>query len=223
MTSAERTTELSGLGRQIALELRHTPATYPWVFVEPIEDTYSVYLSNPENKARIYLQFDGYEKPSRLSISGYLQIGKNGQYVEVYEKGADGTGWNRATPPSITVAISRGCAAIAKDIAKRFLPEYLRVFSLAQAKVQADADYDAKITANLQRLAKVADVKLLQAEETFRGETRKSFHFKVGDSRYYDVTTSANDCSLKLDTLSFEQAEHIIRYLKGIKKEGPWS
>jgi len=138
MTSAERTTELSGLGRQIALELRHTPATYPWVFVGPIEDTYSVYLSNPENKARIYLQFDGYEKPSRLSISGYLHIGKNGQYVEVYEKGENGTGWNRATLPN-------------------------------------------------------------------------------------DVTTSANDCSLKLDTLSFEQAEHIIRYLKGIKKEGPWS
>ena len=97
---------------------------------------------------------------------------------------------------------------------------------MAQAKVQADADYDAKITANLQRLAKVADVNLLQAKEaegTFRGETRKSFHFKVGDSRYCDVTTSANDCSLKLDTLSVEQAEHIIRYLKGIKKEGPWS
>ena len=100
--------------------------------------------------------------------------------------------------------------AIAKDIAKRFLPEYLRVFALAQAKVQADADYEAKITANLQRLAKVAGETL--STEPLR-DIRTSFTWRHGN-HYDTVTASADSCSLKLDTLTVVQAEYIIRYLK---------
>lgn len=211
MTSAERTIALSGLARQIATELRKLNPLRPWTFVEPTENTYSVYLRNA-GKARIYLQFDGYNEPTRLSISGILNIGKNNQYVEVYERGADGTGWNRVNAPSITVAIARGPEAIAKDIAKRFLPEYLRVFQLAVDKVQADTDYDAAITANLQRLASVAGEKL-PSEQNYRGEVNKNFTLHIGNN-YYTVTASAKDCSLKLDNLTIEQATYIIKYLR---------
>jgi len=216
MTSTERTTKLSTLGRDIATELRKLNPLRPWTFVEPTEDTYSVYLRNA-GQARIYIQFDGYNEPTRLTVSGYLHIGKNGQYVEVYERGADGRGWNRASVPIITIALKRGPEAIAKDIAKRFLPEYLRVFALAEAKGAADAEYDGKITANLQRLAKAAGENVGTEDIRGRGEVRKDFTFRVGDSRYYTVTASAKDCSLKLDALSIEQAEVIIRYLKSGK------
>ena len=174
-----------------------------------------MYLRNA-GKARICLQFDDYSEPTRLSISGYLNIGKNQQHVDVYERGADGTGWNRASVPSITVSLSRGPEAIAKDIVRRCLPEYLRILALAEDKLAKDAEYENKIAANLQRLAEAAGVKITRESNDGRGEIRKAFHFRVGESRYYDVAAaSADDCSLNLPTLSFAQAERIIHYLKG--------
>ena len=214
MTSAERTIALSDIALQIAYKL-HSTCGQAWEFVKPTEDVYSVYLRNAGN-ARIYIQFDGYENPKRLSISGYQHIGKNGQYVEVYEnvKRNDYTHWERVTAPSITVALSRGYEAIAKDIAKRFLPEYLRVFSLAVTKVAADAEYEAKIAANLQRLADVAGVKFHSEDGlNYRGEQRTSFSWKVGTA-YHEVKVNDHDADLKLNDLTFEQAEFIIRYLR---------
>jgi hypothetical protein len=214
MTSKERTIALSGYALQIAFEL-HAKHGQAWEFVKPTEDVYSVYLRNAQG-ARIYLQFEsskGYDLNDRVLVTGHMHLGKNGSYVEVYDRGADGTGWNRVSAPSITVALSRGCQAIAKDIAKRFLPEYLRVFAMALDKVQADADYDAQITANLQRLAKVAGV-AVSTEQQCYGEVNKSFHFSVRQ-RYYDVTASAKDCSMKMSSLTIEQCEFIIKYLRG--------
>jgi hypothetical protein len=219
MTSAERTAALYSLGLAIAAELRILEPLRPWTAVEPTEDVYSVYLQNG-NGARIYLHFDsskGYDLNDRVLVTGHMHLGKNGSYVEVYDRGADGTGWNKVSTPRITIGLSKNPEAIAKDIAKRFLPEYLRVFALAQAKVQADADYEAKITANLQRLAAVANVPRPSKETALYGKVNNQFSFRVGENRYYTVTASAKDCSLKLDTLSFEQAEVIIRYLKSGK------
>ena len=205
MTSAERTARLSELGRQIATELHNLdPIRNVWTFVEPTEDTYSVYLRNA-GQARIYLQFDGYNEPTRLSISGWQNVGKNNSYVEVYERGADDTGWNRVTAPSITVALSRGCEAIAKDIAKRFLPEYLRIFALAQEKVAADKLYEETIAKNRARLAACCGVPV-------SNHCRSEFSWHHGG--YHTVQVSKATCDLKLSDLTFEQAEHIIGYLK---------
>jgi hypothetical protein len=215
MNSTERTKALSEIALQIAAELRELEPLRPWTFVEPTEDTYSVYLSNAGD-ARIYIGFDGYNESTRLTISGHMHIGKNGSYVEVYEKGADGSGWNHVYSPSITVAIKRGPKAVAKDIAKRFLPEYLRVFALAKAKVAEDNAYDTAITANLQHLAKVAGESVPESF-SWRREGRKSFTWRLRGN-YHTVTASAEDCSLKLDNLTLEQAEQIIRLLKTEKR-----
>jgi hypothetical protein len=220
MTSAEKIAYLNMLGKQVADILTTTYNSAQcgidgaWEFVTSSEDNWNVYMQNKLG-ARIYLSLacsKGYQVYDRVSVSGHMHIGKNGSYVEVYDRGADGTGWNRVSAPSITVASSKNPEAIAKDIAKRFLPEYLRVFALAQAKVQADADYDAAITANLQRLAKVAGETLPSTQQRY-GQVNSSFHFRVGQ-RYYDVTASAKDCSMKMISLSIEQCEFIIRYLK---------
>lgn len=219
MTSTERTQLLSHYGRNIAEALRAIAPLKPWTFVEPTEDTYSVYLRNA-GKARIYLQFDGYghEKPTRLSISGHLNIGKNNQYVEVYEMGADGTGWYKASVPSITVTCAKNPEAIAKDIMRRFLPEYVRVLALAEDKLAKDTAYEAKIAANLLRLADVAGVEINSTEHlNGRGEVRKDFTLCIGESQYHKVNVTDHDADLKLDSLTFEQAEYIIRYLKGTK------
>lgn len=208
MTSAERTTSLVALGKQIATELRKLEPLRPWTLVEPTEDTYTVYLRNA-GKARIYIQFDGYgDKLQRLIVSGYQNIGKNGAYVEVYNRGEDGTGWNRVTEPSITVAVSRGCAAIARDITKRFLPEYLRVFALVEEKVAADAVYEATIAKNRNRLAAHCGVAL------HADDNGKRTDFSWHHNGYHTVKVSKDNCDLDLNDLTFEQAEHIIWFLK---------
>jgi hypothetical protein len=65
-----------------------------------------------------------------------------------------------------------------KAIKSRLLPEYLRILALAQKQVQAGADYEAKITANLQRLAAVAKVPV--SAQNHRSEVNKEFNFRVG-------------------------------------------
>jgi hypothetical protein len=111
------------------------------------------------------------------------------------------------------VALSRGPEAIAKDIAKRFLPEYLRIFALAEAKVAADAEYEAQIAANIQRLAKATGERVSVEAPNGRGEVRKNFTWKLRGN-YHTVTASAKDCSLTLDNLTIEQAEKVIAILK---------
>ena len=213
MTSAERTSILTTLGSRIAEELRKLNPARPWTVVEPTEDTYAVYLRNA-GQARIYLHFEGYgsTEGQRLVVSGWQHIGKNSQYVEVYERCPVGSGWYRQNAPSITVSVKRGPEAIAKDISKRFLPEYLRIFALAEAKVTTDLAYARTLVDNLLRLAKVAGV-TVPTDNTWRGEQRKYFSLHIGNS-YHTVQANEKDADLKLSSLTFEQAEHIIRYLK---------
>ena len=99
------------------------------------------------------------------------------------------------------------------NIARRFLPEYLRIFALAEDKVAKDAAYEAKIAANLQRLAKATGTHVSTEAPNGRGEVRKNFTWKLRDN-YHTVTASAKDCSLTLDNLTLEQAEKVIAILK---------
>ena len=216
MTSTERAKFLTFLGTALAPALSALNPQRPWTFVEPTEDTYTVYLRNA-GKARIYLQLEsskGYDLNDRILVTGHMHIGKNGSYVEVYEdrRGENGTRWERVSAPRITVAVSKNPEAIAKDIAKRFLPEYLRVFALAEDKLAKDAAYECRIVTNLERLAECAGVPV--APQNYRGEVNNQFTMRIGERQYHSVSVTDHDADLKLDSLTFEQAEHIIKYLK---------
>jgi len=207
MNSKERTQKLSALAREIAVALNRLVPLRPWTFVEPSEDTYSVYLRNA-GKARIYFQFDdwAHDEPKRLSVSGYMHIGKNNSHVEVYEKG------ERLTAPRITVGTARGAEAIAKDITRRFLPEYLRIFALAEEKVAKEIAYENAQAALLSECLRVC------------GKVRASHGYAQGKGTAYldpenyrkNVEFSCNDKTIdaKFDDLTLEQVKHIIEYLK---------
>ena len=208
MNSKERTLALSNLAVQIAatLNAEHTKAR-PWTFVEPGEDTYSVYLRNA-GKGRIYLSLTsskGYDLNDRLSITGSLNIGKNNQYVEVRD-----SNYKRISAGEITVAVSRGVNVIAQEIAKRFLPHYLEVLELAERKLDKEQAYNACITDNLTRIAKIAGARINTNTE---GVARNAWVTLRGV--HTDITVYEEECSLKLDNLTFEKAEYILRYLKG--------
>jgi hypothetical protein len=63
-------------------------------------------------------------------------------------------------------------------------------------------------------MAKVAGVPAPK-QDPYRSEVPKSLNFHTGESQYHTVTVSDHDVDLRLDSLTFEQAEYIIRYIKG--------
>ena len=207
MNSIERSEALRTIAFCVAEELGH-----PWAYVEPRaeESNWSEFISNLETGMKIYFSLHaskGYEVLDRVEVSGSLNIGKNGQFVSVYEGG------QRLTAGSISVARDRGVVAIAKAIRSRFLPEYTRVYGLAVMKIAADSAYDYQVTANLQRLAKASDTVIPADKDNYRSEARSSFHLSMGE--VYGTAQASNDTAqLELRCLTIPQAEYILRYLK---------
>ncbi len=76
-----------------------------------------------DDGASFIVAVGGYRLEGRAAIRGVFPKFKNGQIYSTSKR------------PSITVAADRSPAAIAKDIARRFLPEYEPVFAEALAYV----------------------------------------------------------------------------------------
>jgi hypothetical protein len=209
MTSAEKREATISLAAAIAKELGA-----PWTYTRPTDpDTY-VYIVG-ENGARIYVALSGsYDNPDRVEISGYLNIGRNRQYVNVYEKSASG-GWDRASVPSISVALKRGPEAITKEIQRRFLPEYLRIFALALAQLQKDNERDTRVLDNLKRLGKIVNAHVKEDRDNGHGyieEQRTSV--SIGYINVYGtITVSSDTATLELRSLTIEQAERVLKAL----------
>lgn len=210
MNSQERLSALSKIVIEIsqALNAEYTRLR-PWTFVTPDPDSYGVCLRDAGN-GRIWFQFvssTGYDKNDRLHISGDLNIGKNRSYVEVRDEN-----YNRISAGEITVAVNRGAKVIAREIAGRLLPHYLDVLQKANEKLQKDADYEAKIKANIRRIATALEFSTV-AEYDHRGELNRSLTLKT-HGHYHTVKVNSDDVDMALGSLTFEQAEHIIAYLK---------
>lgn len=214
MDSKERTAKLNLFGSAITSELNQlrSPLTSSWSYVTPTEDTYSTYCVNAVG-ARIYFSFTSYgDEPKRLSISGWLHIGKGKQYVQVYDEQH-----NKLSTGEITVALERGATNIAKDILRRFLPHYLEVYALAQHKVATDAAYEGNIVANLAALSQLAGW-IAPRQEQYR-EVQRQNSGRV-NGRYVTITASARsaDQAITIDDLTLLQVAHILAYLKSQPK-----
>ncbi len=136
-----------------------------------------------------------------------LNVGKDGQYVQVYEKEADGKGWERAILPEISVALSRGSEAIAKEITRRLLPEYFRILALGIAQAEKDSAYANAKAVNFRVLAQAIGEKEPQ-------ERDENVHFSAGEA-YGTIQASATTAELHLRSLTIDQAQHILKFLKG--------
>lgn len=157
--------------------------------------------------AKLYLSYcdNGHDR-SRLAIRGGLHIGRNGAYETVY----DPTTHERLSPPFITVAIARGVETIAKEIRRRVIPEYLRIFKLAVMQVQRQHIRMTTTQENLKRLAAITRDTIDFASQP----ERKEYSFYETNSVSGEVYVSENRVDLKrISNLTMEQAEFILRYL----------
>ena len=178
-----------------------------WYVPEQEGGNWARKIQHKTMNATLYISGDGYNKPTKCTISGGLNVGPNGQYVEVHEnvKRNDYTHWERVDPGSISVTIARGAAVIAKEINRRFLPEYFRILALANSQVVKENDYKKAKRANLVRLAAAAG-------KTLANDDREVFNLSAREA-YGDVSTSEKTASITLHSLTIEQAEAILRLL----------
>jgi hypothetical protein len=182
--------------------------------VELSEDGWSRRINHKLSKKVLYVTGDGY-KSTKVNIGGSLHVGENGQYVQVYEKGSDGTGWERKDVQPIGVSIARGFDVIASEIKRRLLPEYDRLLTLALAQVQREQDYKNAKRANLERMARAAGHALPARDETHQRRD-DAFHVSFGNLSV-EVKAGDKDVDIKINNLTPEQAEGLLQILRGEK------
>ena len=124
--------------------------------------------------------------------------------------------WNHSTSercklPEISVCGTRGAAAIAKEIKRRFLPEYLPLLQKAIDRRDAANSYEDKTRANLTVLAAIVNAHV----PTERDRSTASFYHN--DKAYGDIQVSGDSVTLKLSSLTMKQAERILTLLTEVR------
>jgi hypothetical protein len=194
--------QLIQLTKDVAFFLNEGETAPVWTF-KPMDEPYPTqYITGP-NEAELAIRIETYgARKGRIEISGNFHIGRDRQFVDVRE-------WNgseRSKLPGISVSGERGAQAIAKEIKRRFLPEYLPLLAKAIARRNESNTYEDKTRANLPMLAEIAGARV--PEE--RGRT--TTYFTGGD-----IQVSGDSITLKLSSLSVEQAKQILEMMKGAR------
>jgi hypothetical protein len=200
-------TNLIQLTKDIAFFLNEGEQRPDWTF-KPMDEPYPTqYITGP-NEAELSIRIETYgARKGRVEVSGNFHIGRNRQFVDVRE-------WNgseRTKLPEISVASERGAQAIAKEIKRRFLPEYLPLLAKAIARRDESNTYEDKSRANLATLAAIVNARV-PAE---RDRTSTSFYHN--DRAYGDIQVSGDSVTLKLSSLSVEQAKQILALVKEVR------
>ena len=196
--------ELVQLTKDIAKELGDA-----WMF-KPMDEPYPTQYINGPNEAEIAIRIETYgSRKGRVEVHGNFHIGREREFIDVRE-------WNHATSercklPEISISGNRGAAAIAKEITRRFLPEYLPLLQKAIDKRDAAISWEDKTRANLVTLAAVVNASI----PTERDRTTASFYHN--DKAYGDIQCSGDSVSLKLSSLTTEQAKRILAMVAEVR------
>ncbi len=142
-------------------------------------------------------------------VSGYWpQRANNGSYYVPSDV--------REESPSINVSVAKTHEQIARDITKRFLPEYVRIFAKIQDKVSAENDYATRRARNWARVADWVDTYNAphlaeQGKVRIKGADGKT-NFDLG---YGDVNMeSADSVKIELRSLPIETALAVLKLLQ---------
>lgn len=144
-------------------------------------------------------------KAGTVHIGGNFHLGRKKEFVDVRE-------WNhsiggRSALPTINVSLSRGADVIAREISRRFLPEYLDLFNKAIAKRESQNTWQDKTRANLLELAAIVKADTSRLKDN---DEAVSISFYDNEKGYGDIQASDNSCNLKLSSLSLDKAKRIL-------------
>lgn len=107
---------------------------------------YRLTLVSAVNGQAIWLKFGSGANRGKIHVSGSWPVGKGQRWTSPSDV--------REESPSINVTESRGYEAIAREIKRRFLPEYIRIFTKLVEKIERDEAYEDRKLSAWQRIAK---------------------------------------------------------------------
>lgn len=208
--------------QEVALQLTRLTGQEWTLRANEVDDT--MYFHIVSGNAELSIT-TAYNKPSHFAVSGNTPRGADRQYVRVYEQNiVDGQprGWNEFKFSSITTAIDKGAEKTAKDIIRRFLPDYLKAVQMTVNRIDRDAEYASTRRSNLEAVAAEVGENLRSDYRPIHGcdavlEPVTNFHHYMGrDSSGIRVEVSADnkDVDMKLANLSVLQARAILKIMK---------
>lgn len=205
-------TELIQLCKLVAAELSQMDSTTNWKFQEPSEENASYpsqtifNASDPDCELHIRIETYGSNK-GKIEVHGNFHIARDENGTKSFEDVREYSLVHGKSPlPSIAVSMSRGPEVIAKEIKRRFLPEYLPLLKKAQTKRDSREEYYRKAQSNLRTLAAIvhADMSRLKREGT-------EISTYSSDSAYCEVRTNdTGKTDIKISNLTFEQAKRVL-------------
>lgn len=201
MTWSEEKQELTKMTLAVAAALGP-----PWKAVAPEENDRPTDDIANGNGASLYLNIDRHKKRVKVGGSMHFQVNGRTQYVQLYP---------RFEVPGITVAMERGPEAVAKEINRRLLPDYLKAVELAKAQVAKQNETTERKQANIRKLVAACDGRLPEFDKY-----PEASHFYLGKR---SGTVHVNyDESVNFERLgvSMEEAEYILKYLYGNRNNG---
>lgn len=195
----ENTRSLPELARGIAALLNGEHFS-----VEPSEEGERHYVRLSAPDGRSFTLNSTWSGRGKLHVSGsYPRDGE--RYMGPREWGA--IGYNEQAP-SINVSAEREPGPIARDIARRFLPEYTRVYRACVAKQQEQAAYRSTVNGIAEQLAALIPGAKLEEHD---GTQRVSFY--TSDTGYGDLTAYSDTVNMELRSLPLALARQIAALL----------
>lgn len=167
-------------------------------------------IKGPEGQA-FSLHFEGYGNQGKLRVTGTFPRTNDGEYIGIPRGTSD---------PEIGVSLSRGAETIAKEITRRFLPEYLPILAMVQ-KTKQERDLIAAMVASNTAALAAAFEEPLSKNETTRKETLKNGHLHVGSHRcfYGEARISTTTVNLTLGSIPLATAHKIAALLMELPKD----
>lgn len=108
--------------------------------------------------------------------------------------------------PRITVAETRPVGEIAKEITRRFLPEYKQVFSKVLDQIRATEEQERKERELMGYLAPIVGL------TPYRDDNNTASGF-VNGTTHIKITTHYGKCDLKIDEIPTEAAARILEII----------
>lgn len=217
MTSRETYAALKPLIQEIALQLTKQTAR-EWTVRRAEEGEYT-YFHLDSGTADLYINAANYGSNDRIVIGGITpRDPKTRQYVRVYVPSATG-GHDEFKFSSISVSTTKSAETIAKDIVRRFLPDYLKAVDLTLAKIAEEQAYADNKRANLEACAATLNKTLRSDMRPIHGcddvyEPLGSFSSNIGDTIRVEVKASATDVDVTFENLTVEQAQALLEFAK---------
>lgn len=188
---------------KLAAEVAPTLPEGPWTVRPPREEAHDSHaILERADGATVWISGNGWTRNGRLSVSGGWPRTKAGEVMGP-----------REGRPSITVAETRPSAGVAAEIARRFLPDYLRLYAEALAK---------KVSWDDSRAAKRAACREMAAEigGKVQGETDANVHWYHDYGSCGDATPGSEDTwSFKIHGVGAKAAREIARLVRSDAEE----